>query len=1731
MDNRRSPLRLVAMAALVVAAVIATESVSSQGNRNGQGPRITRLNGREVVEGEVLVRYRANVGANARRLAEFQAETDDGAPLGRRGARRLRSNRRTTAEMLAALKNNPDVLYAEPNFIIRIASTLPNDPRFNSLWGLFNTGQPISGFPGMPGADISATLAWDVTTGSRDHVVGVVDTGIDYNHPDLAANMWSAPRAFNVTVGGLHIHCNAGTHGYNAVTNSCNPMDDHSHGTHVAGTIGAAGNNGIGVTGVSWTASLMALKFITAEDTGTLEDAIEAIEFAIQAKEEFGEEANVRILSNSWGLNEDSQALRDQVEAANEADMLFVAAAGNSAENNDFFPMIPAAFDNPNVIAVAATTNYEELAYFSNYGARTVHLGAPGQDILSTVPNNGYSTFSGTSMAAPHVSGAAALVLAACPMTTAELKMALLASIDPVDGLSGFTVTNGRLNVNEAVQACVRERPTMSASLVGRTIIATVANGPGNPKDFVGLFCPATSADDAPMIRRYLNGTTTIPAAGLESATVAIDLPGTGGLCNVRFMLNGGSLALAASETFDIPSVPVEMNVLTPSAYPQSPLDLEVRNGPGNSADWVGLYAAGAANTQYTQWMYLNGSTHVPGSGIPHATLRFTAPSTPGTYEFRLFPDNTYTSAATSGPVSVLTPPSITINDVAILEGSSGTSTATFTVSLAPAIAEPVTVRYATLNGTAGSGTDYTASSGTLTFDPSMTTRTISVAITADSTFEQNETFFVTLSQPTIAVIADAQGAGTIINDDQAGTPTVTAAPATVAPGGTITATVTNGPGNLRDWVGLYEINGPETPSLTWKYLNGTQLPPEQALTDATLVFTAPTTPGTYHLRFNANGGWTRLATSGPIEVPPGPTLRVNDVSVTEGQAGTAQATFTVTLSPANATQTVTVNYATANGTAVAGSDYVAAAGALTFDPSVTSRTISVAISGDATFEQNETFFVNLSQPVNAVFGDAQGAGTIVNDDQAVTPTLTAGPATVQSGGTITAIVANGPGNLRDWVGLFAINAPDTPNLGWWYLDGTKNIPVQPLSEGTVVFTAPSTPGTYQVRFFANGGYTRLATSGSIEVLPGPTLRVNDVSVTEGHTGTAQATFTVTLSPANATQAVTVAYTTANGSATAGSDYVATNGTLIFDPSVTSRTISVAINGDATYEPNETFFVNLSQPVNAVIGDAQGAGTILNDDQAAGPPTVTAGPATVAPGGTITATVTNGPGNVRDWVGLYAVTGADTPSISWQYLNGTWNIPAQGLTEATLVFTAPTTPGTYQVRFFANGGYTRLATSGSIEVLPPPTLRVNDVSVTEGHTGTAQATFTVTLSPANPSQTVNVNYATANGTATAGSDYVAATGTLTFDPSVTSRTISVVINGDATYEPNETFVVNLSQPVNAVIGDAQGAGTILNDDQAAGLPTVTAGPATVAPGGTITVTVTNGPGNLRDWVGLYSVTGADTPSISWQYLNGTWNIPAQAFTEATLVFTAPTTPGTYHLRFFANGGYTRLATSGTIEVPPGPTLRVNDVSVTEGHAGTAQATFTVTLSPANASQTVTVNYTTANGTATAGSDYVAATGSVIFDPSVTSRTITVAINGDATFEQNETFFVNLAQPVNAVIGDAQGVGAIVNDDQAQTPTVTAGPVTVAPGGTITVTVTNGPGNVRDWVGLYTVTGADSPSITWFYLNGAWTAPTQALTEATLVFTAPTTPGTYQFRFFANGGYTRLATSATITVAP
>jgi subtilisin family serine protease len=311
-----------------------------------------------------------------------------------------------------------------------------------------NTGQAVRGISGTPGADIDAEPAWDVTTGSSTIVVGVVDTGIDYNHPNLAANVWSNPGG----VGG----CPAGTHGYNAITSSCNPQDDNNHGTHVSGTIGAVGNQGLGVAGVNWTSSLMGLKFLNAGGSGTTSGAIAAIEFSVQAKIAG---VNVRVLNNSWGGGGFSMGLSDEINRAGANDIMFVAAAGNGIGgvgfDVDVLAFYPCSYKAANEICVAATDQDDNKALFSNYGATTVDMGAPGTNILSTTIGGGYSYFAGTSMATPHVVGAAALVLSSQNMTTAALKQALRDAVDPVSSMAGITITGGRLNVCNAIAGCL----------------------------------------------------------------------------------------------------------------------------------------------------------------------------------------------------------------------------------------------------------------------------------------------------------------------------------------------------------------------------------------------------------------------------------------------------------------------------------------------------------------------------------------------------------------------------------------------------------------------------------------------------------------------------------------------------------------------------------------------------------------------------------------------------------------------------------------------------------------------------------------------------------------------------------------------------------------------------------------------------------------------------------------------------------------------------------------------------------------------------------------------------------------------------------------------------------------------------------------------------------------------------------------------------------------------------
>lgn len=385
----------------------------------------------------------------------------------------------------AALERDPRVRYAEPNVRYHTDAS-PDDPSFPQLWGLDNTGQAVQGVSGTADADIDAPEAWEHSTGSAGVTLGVIDTGIDYNHPDLAANIWINPgeNCAGCRNDGIDNDGNGYVddwHGWDFLNNDNDPFDDNGHGTHVAGTIGAVGGNGKGVTGVNWSVRLMPLKFLGADGSGAAADAVRAILYASS----MGAVAT----NDSWGGDGYSQALADAIQYANDHGSLFVAAAGNSFSDNDANENFPSNYDVPNVVAVASTDNRDARSWFSNYGRRTVDLGAPGSSILSTWPGGSYQYLDGTSMATPHVTGAVALAKAAFPDATSfGLKALLLRTVDPDAALATKTVSGGRLNVGNAL-ACDNqpqvwlESPTPGFAVdVGTSVdIVALAGACGDP--------------------------------------------------------------------------------------------------------------------------------------------------------------------------------------------------------------------------------------------------------------------------------------------------------------------------------------------------------------------------------------------------------------------------------------------------------------------------------------------------------------------------------------------------------------------------------------------------------------------------------------------------------------------------------------------------------------------------------------------------------------------------------------------------------------------------------------------------------------------------------------------------------------------------------------------------------------------------------------------------------------------------------------------------------------------------------------------------------------------------------------------------------------------------------------------------------------------------------------------------------------------------------------------------
>jgi subtilisin family serine protease len=498
--------------------------------------------GINYVPGELLVKFKRGVTAEARIRNHNKADAVVLSEIKGLQVDRVRSRRGESTESLRErYRNDPDVEYAEPNLIVR-AQALPNDPLLWNLWGLNNTGQ--SG--GQAGADISAFSAWDLQTGSNSVLVADIDSGVDRTHPDLAANIWTNPG--EIPGNGKDDDGNGyidDVHGWNFIGNDNNPADDYGHGTHTAGILGAVGNNGVGVVGVAWRTKIMPVKFIGVDGTGTIADAASAVLYAVQM--------GAKISSNSWGcLGADcfSQTFQDALTTAGQQGMLFVAAAGNDGSNNDGLPFYPCDYALPNVVCVAATDQSDNRAVFSNYGASTVDLGAPGVSVLSTVPAgscalcdpSGYRRLDGTSMATPYVAGVAALALSQFPtLTTAELKTVILGSVDPIPALATITTTGGRLNADRAVRSnfLIDVDPSDLAVPAGGSITTSVTltslTGVSDP---VAL---SVSTSD-PAITGSLSATAVMPPP-LGSASVTLTIDAAMGITEgtYRVMIDGVS--------------------------------------------------------------------------------------------------------------------------------------------------------------------------------------------------------------------------------------------------------------------------------------------------------------------------------------------------------------------------------------------------------------------------------------------------------------------------------------------------------------------------------------------------------------------------------------------------------------------------------------------------------------------------------------------------------------------------------------------------------------------------------------------------------------------------------------------------------------------------------------------------------------------------------------------------------------------------------------------------------------------------------------------------------------------------------------------------------------------------------------------------------------------------------------------------------------------------------------
>jgi subtilisin family serine protease len=775
----------------------------------------------EVVRDSWLVRMPQNNATTARNLVDYRSAVPSvpsgwiarSIGLGMYGITAPGESLTTVSQWA----RTQGTLWMHPNFFYRKQAVVPNEglvnpptnPGFGSLWGHNNTGQfgdldneptRTAQGPGITDADIDAPEAWDINTGSNQIIIAVLDDGIDYTHPDLRDNMWQRPENVPASQYGLH--------GWDSADNDGDvrsALTTDSHGTHVAGTIGASGNNGTGVTGVAWDVQLYGAKVFRDGASGsTIADQVDAISKVIALRELYGQ--NVVAINASLGGYNFNQAREDVLRIADAAGILFVAAAGNDSNNNDRFPVYPAGHNVPNVISVAASNRQDQLAVFSNFGLSSVDIAAPGSAVWSSIPGSGYDEYGGTSMAAPHVAGVAALVASAyfdeygrLP-TVAEMKSAILDGADRIPGLTnpstgGRIADNRRLNAHKAIQLAIFPRVT-----IPRVTVVEGHDGSSFAEVIVTLSAPS------------------------QSFVVTMDYATADG--SARDAEND---YVAASGTLTF--------------------------APGETTKSIRIEIVGDRKIEFdeTFLVRLTNLVNTVGSNlIAEVTIQ--------NDDF---------------------PPSLSVDDIEVVEGASGVIIATFTVSLTTPLPYGISVRYVTLDRTARTrDADYRPMTGTIMMPAGETAASVTITVMGDTRYERDETFVLQLRSSRGVPVSRSTAFCTIVNDDPA----------------------------------------------------------------------------------------------------PVPAISVADVRLLEGSFRQKMVSFTVTLSMSSP-DVVTISYRTIDGSAVAGEDYIGTVGKVSFSPGTTRRSIAVWVLGDMVAEPTEQFALELLEPSGISLGRALASGTIIDDD------------------------------------------------------------------------------------------------------------------------------------------------------------------------------------------------------------------------------------------------------------------------------------------------------------------------------------------------------------------------------------------------------------------------------------------------------------------------------------------------------------------------------------------------------------------------------------------------------------------------------------------------------------------------------------------------------------------------------------------------------------------------------